>query len=55
MIIRLAKWDNSVAIRIPKKILRELNIGSGDIYNIAFNAAVEGNRLILTKKQNRDD
>jgi antitoxin MazE len=53
MKINLAKWGNSVAIRIPKAILEELNIDSNNFENVSFNIDVEGESLILKKKQER--
>ena len=49
----LSKWGNSAAIRIPKAILEELNIDSSNFENISFNMDVEGNKLILNKKQEK--
>jgi antitoxin MazE len=50
---KLAKWGNSAAIRIPKAILEELNIDSNNIQNIIFNIEIEGDKLILKKKQEK--
>ncbi len=49
----LSKWGNSVAIRIPKKILEELNIDSNNFENVSFNVDVEGDKLILKKQQEK--
>ena len=49
----LSKWGNSAAIRIPKKILEELNIGSNNFENVSFNVDVEGDKLILKKQQEK--
>lgn len=49
----LAKWGNSAAIRIPKAILEELNIDSNNFENISFDMDIEGNKLILKKKQEK--
>lgn len=49
----LSKWGNSAAIRIPKAILEELNIDSDNLDNISFNIDVEGNKLILKKRQEK--
>ena len=49
----LAKWGNSAAIRIPKAILEDLNIDSNNFENISFDMNVEGNNLILKKKQEK--
>ncbi len=50
---KLAKWGNSAAIRIPKAILEELNIDSNNFENISFNIDIEGDKLILKKKQEK--
>ena len=50
---KLAKWGNSLAIRIPKTILEELNIDSNNFENISFNIDIEGDKLILKKKQEK--
>ena len=49
----LSKWGNSAAIRIPKKILEELNIDSNNFENVSFNVDVEGDKLILKKQQEK--
>lgn len=51
MDINLAKWGNSAAIRIPKIILEELNIDSNNFEKISFDIDIEGEKLILVKKQ----
>lgn len=53
MRVNLAKWDNGAAIRIPKAILEELNIDSNNFENISFNIDIEGDKLILRKKQEK--
>lgn len=50
---KLSKWGNSIAIRIPKAILEELNIDSSNIENISFNIETEGSKLILKKKREK--
>ncbi len=49
----LCKWGNSVAIRIPKAILEDLNIDSNNIDNVSFHMDVKGNELILKKIQRK--
>lgn len=49
----LSKWGNSAAVRIPKAILEKLNIDSNNFENISFNMDVEGNKLIMEKKQEK--
>ncbi|WP_326910143.1 AbrB/MazE/SpoVT family DNA-binding domain-containing protein [Sedimentibacter sp. MB31-C6] len=49
----LSKWGNSAAIRIPKTILEELNIDSNNFEKISFSMDIEGDKLILKKKQEK--
>lgn len=49
----LSKWGNSAAIRIPKVILEQMNIDSNNFENISFNIDIEGDKLILGKKQKK--
>lgn len=53
MNINLVKWGNSAAIRIPKPVLDELNIDSSNIESISFDVDIEGDKLLLIKKQNK--
>ncbi len=53
MDINLVKWGNSAAIRIPKKVLDELKVDSTNLENISFDLNVEGNKILLIKKQNK--
>ena len=53
MDINLAKWGNSAAIRIPKVVLDELNIDSSNFEDISFELDVEGEKLVLIKKQKK--
>lgn len=42
---RVLKWGNSDAVRIPKVILKELNLTTND----AINIEKDGDRIIITK------
>lgn len=53
MDINLVKWGNSAAIRIPKTVLDKLNIDSSNIENISFDVDIDGDKLLLIKKQNK--
>ena len=44
--IKLTKWGNSAAIRIPKTVLEELNINYNVIENVSFVVNIEGDKLI---------
>lgn len=51
--IKLTKWGNSAAIRIPKTVLEELNINSNIIENVSFIVDIDGDKLILKKNQEK--
>jgi len=51
--IKLTKWGNSAAIRIPKTVLEELNINYNVIENVSFVVNIEGDKLILKKNQEK--
>lgn len=53
MKVNLAKWGNSAAIRIPKKILEELKLDSSNYENISFVVEIKDDKLILRKKQDK--
>jgi antitoxin MazE len=53
MTVNLVKWGNSAAIRIPKMILDKLNVDSTNIGDVIFEMSVEGDKLLLTKQQNK--
>lgn len=53
MKIKLTKWGNSAAIRIPKTVLEELNINYDVIENVSFVVNIEGDKLILKKNQEK--
>jgi antitoxin MazE len=49
MEVRVQKWGNSLAIRIPKVYADEINVHSGSLITIDR----EENKLILEAKQDR--
>jgi antitoxin MazE len=51
--IKLTKWGNSAAIRIPKTVLEELTINYNVIENVSFVVNIEGDKLILKKNQEK--
>ena len=53
MKIKLTKWGNSAAIRIPKTVLEELSINYNVIENVSFVVNIEGDKLILKKNQEK--
>jgi len=53
MEVNLAKWGNSTAIRIPKDLLKKLNIDETNFENVSFSIDVKYDMLILKKKQNK--
>jgi antitoxin MazE len=53
MYVNLVQWGNSAAIRIPKIVLEQLNVDSTNLVDVSFELSVEGDRLLLTKQQNK--
>lgn len=49
MIASIAKWGNSLAVRIPRDALRELNVAEGEELTLA----VEGGALVLRPVKQR--
>ncbi len=49
MELKLSKWGNSMAVRIPKELLEKLNIQEGAL----FNSSIVDGKIILEKKQVR--
>lgn len=45
MELRLQKWSNSIGIRIPKSILKTLDLTENDIVELVQ----EGERMVITK------
>lgn len=48
--VKLSRWGNSKGIRIPKNILKSLNI-SEDIKNVEFDISLDENKNIILTKQ----
>lgn len=46
MTLKLSRWGNSLAVRIPKDALDEIGVDDGD----RLEAAVENGRLVLTPR-----
>ncbi len=53
MNVNLVKWGNSAAIRLPKTILDELNVDETNFEYISFDINIEGDKLLLSKKQKK--
>ncbi len=51
MNIQLAKWGNSLALRIPQHLLREANLAEGDFLNASL--APDGTIVLRTKQVDR--
>lgn len=49
MSIKIARWGNSLGIRIPKQIAEQVKLEEGDEIEITK----EGNRLILTPQKKK--
>ncbi|UKO98046.1 AbrB/MazE/SpoVT family DNA-binding domain-containing protein [Nostoc sp. UHCC 0870] len=45
----IAKWGNSLAIRIPKSVAEQAHVTEG----IGIDFSVEGNRIIITPQKRR--
>jgi antitoxin MazE len=45
----VAKWGNSLAIRIPKSVAEQAHVTEG----IGIDFSVEGNRIIITPQKRR--
>jgi antitoxin MazE len=50
MVATIAKWGNSLAIRIPQNIARELHVAEGNEVDLAV---IEGNLLIKPRTRKR--
>jgi antitoxin MazE len=50
--MQIAKWGNSLAIRLPKKLVSELKLKEGD--DISINAASEG-QMFVARDKSADD
>lgn len=48
--MRLAKWGNSLAVRLPATLVRELNLKAGDDINIRW----DGDRLPIGHEGSAD-
>jgi antitoxin component of MazEF toxin-antitoxin module len=44
MVVQFAKWGNSVALRVPKRLLREIGVTEGQSADIS----VQNGRLVVT-------
>ncbi len=51
MNIQLAKWGNSLALRIPQHLLKEANLAEGDFLNASL--APDGTIVLRTKQIDR--
>lgn len=49
MTVVVAKWGNSLAIRIPKSVAEQAHVTEG----IAIDFSVEGNSIIITPQKRR--
>ncbi|ALB40324.1 MULTISPECIES: AbrB/MazE/SpoVT family DNA-binding domain-containing protein [Nostocales] len=45
----VAKWGNSLAIRIPRSVAEQAQVTEG----IAINFSVEGNRIVITPQKRK--
>ena len=50
--MRVAKWGNSLAVRLPASVVDALDLKEGDDVELAFDAA---NRATLTRQPSRQE
>ena len=50
--MQVAKWGNSLAVRIPADVARSLGLKEGD--DVQLRSAKEGELVLLTEHQRRD-
>ncbi len=50
--MRVAKWGNSLAVRIPKNVAEALGLKEGDSIEVA---AAEGSRVEIARKRSREE
>ncbi|GAX36230.1 AbrB/MazE/SpoVT family DNA-binding domain-containing protein [Nodularia sp. NIES-3585] len=50
MVANIAKWGNSLAVRIPQNLAREIHLTEGSEVNLSV---VDGNLVIKLKKPRR--
>jgi antitoxin MazE len=50
--MKVSKWGNSLAVRLPAPVVEALNLKAGDEINIRLNDA---NNFIVEKKPNREE
>lgn len=50
MEIKIQKWGNSLAIRIPKSYIKDINLEQGSVINILK----EKDRIIIKPKQKKE-
>jgi antitoxin MazE len=48
--MRVSKWGNSLAVRLPKKLVEEMGLSAGDELNVA---EVQGRTITVEKDQRR--
>lgn len=49
--MQIAKWGNSLAVRIPADVVRSLGLKEGD--NVELRAAADGSLEVLSEAQRR--
>ena len=51
--MRVSKWGNSLAIRLPASVVEEMALKEGD--ELAVRASEEGRELRVTRKPNKEE
>jgi antitoxin MazE len=49
--MQVAKWGNSLAVRLPRAVVKALNLKAGDDVEITI---AEGRRFTVTRDRSRD-
>lgn len=49
--MKVARWGNSLAVRLPAKVVEELNLREGDEVEVKTNDAADGPRLFSIERR----
>jgi antitoxin MazE len=52
--MKVSKWGNSLAIRIPADVVQKLNLKEGDEL-VEISGFGEGNQVVLKRKKTREE
>jgi len=51
-VMQVSKWGNSLAVRLPKKLVEELGIAEGDDVNVT---SADPQTIVISKKDDQGD